>query len=71
MEGHVFLEGSISPETGYAPWESTGMDAMGEFQVKMEIDYAAEALDKARKEAQERNSQVPGERMRVVRRSGN
>lgn len=61
MEGLQILDDSIGP-TGYPRWLTEGMDAMGAFEVESYMDYALEALEKARA-----GEQPPGRQFRVVR----
>lgn len=49
MQGLTYLEASILP-SGFPEWEVRGTDAMGEFEAEMFVDYAAEALERAREE---------------------
>lgn len=63
MEALTYLESSISPETGFPVWLTRGMDAAGRFAARSEMDWAAEALDRAR--AADRDPQ-PGRRWYVT-----
>lgn len=49
MEGLTFLEQSIEPDTGYPSWLTHGRDALGAFEAKPGMNYAREAIEKARK----------------------
>lgn len=48
MEGVTLLDQSIEPDTGYPSWMTHGKDALGAFEAKPTMNYAREALEKAR-----------------------
>lgn len=53
MEGLTLLEQSIERETGYPSWMTHGKDAIGAFEAKPTMNFALEALEKARSSERE------------------
>lgn len=62
MEALVYLEASLT-ESGYPVWLTTGLDAAGRFTAKSHMDFAMEALERAR---QQEGDPQPGRRWTVT-----